>query len=250
MRSADGLDAQRALAACLRDASAAPPAHVDARRVAVYRELVFNNVSSLLASSFPVIRRLEGDAGWAALVRDFLATHGSTTPIFTELAREFLRYLPSRDARGLGNPPWLAELAHYEWAELALQILEASPPPLIEGPLEHVALMLSPLAWPLAYEWPVTRIAPSFRPDAPEAQPTLVLLVRRASGGVEFSELSAGAFRLLQDIEERPGMEAGTYLASLATEAGALPDEAFMQAGLRMLEAFAAQRVLGRAERP
>src|SRR3546814_13616128 len=50
--------------------------------------------------------------------------HDSRTPLFTELAREFLRYLEARDE----DPamPWLRELAHYEWAELAPQISEAT----------------------------------------------------------------------------------------------------------------------------
>src|SRR3546814_17637807 len=80
-------------------------------------------VAGLLGGNFPVLRRIHGDERWQALVHAFYRDHDSRTPLFTELAREFLRYLDARDE----DPamPWLRELAHYEWAGLALQISEA-----------------------------------------------------------------------------------------------------------------------------
>ena len=120
---------QDALAAHIRDPDrVAPPEGVEARRLKIYRELFFNNVDSLLAGNFPVLRRIHGDDGWRALVRAFYRDHDCHTPLFTELAREFLRYLDERAAGEAGHddPPWLRELAHYEWVELALQISEAS----------------------------------------------------------------------------------------------------------------------------
>src|SRR5690606_20077820 len=97
-----------------------PPAGIDPDRMRVYRELFFNNVARLLAGNFPVIRRIHGER-WQALVRDFYRGHGCRTPLFPEIPREFLRWL----AAGQGRQPWLAELAHYEWVELALQVSEA-----------------------------------------------------------------------------------------------------------------------------
>ena len=117
-----------ALAAHIRDPDRVePPAGVEERRLKIYRELFFNNVESLLAGNFPVLRRVYGDDGWRTLVRAFYRDHDCHTPLFTELAREFLRYLDERAAgeAGRDDPPWLRELAHYEWVELALQISEA-----------------------------------------------------------------------------------------------------------------------------
>src|SRR5688500_11566794 len=110
-----------ALAAYIRDPEhIAPPEGSEPRRLKVYRELFFNNVESLLAGNFPVIRRSYGPERWRTLVRAFYRDHGCRTTLSTEIAREFLRWLESgavADAQ-----PWLCELAHYEWIELALQI--------------------------------------------------------------------------------------------------------------------------------
>src|SRR3546814_960177 len=136
----------------------APPG-IEQRRLDVYRELFFNNVAGLLGGNFPVRRRIHGDERWQALVHAFYRDHDSRTPLFTELAREFLRYLEARNE----DPamPWLRELAHYEWAELALQISEATREDIAHdarGDLLAGCPLPSPLAWPVAYAWPVHRI--------------------------------------------------------------------------------------------
>src|SRR3546814_6497742 len=123
-------------------------------------------VAGLLGGNFPVLRRIHGDERWQALVHAFYRDHDSRTPLFTELAREFLRYLEARNE----DPamPWLRELAHYEWAELALQISEATREDIAHdarGDLLAGCPLPSPLAWPLAYAWPVHRIGPDHQPD-------------------------------------------------------------------------------------
>lgn len=245
----DGLQAQRALAAHLRDPQAHPaPAGIEERRLRVYRELFFNNIASMLAGGFPVLHRLHDADAWQALVRDFYATHASATPLFTEIAREFLRYLPERAARGLVDPPWMLELAHYEWVETALQLSEAGLPDDVDahGDLAHGRPVLSPLAWPLAYQWPVTHIGPDFRPDVPPAAPTLVLLQREADGRVCFHALSPLSYRLLERLESEPQASGLDHLHSLAAEAGTVADADFIEAGFAMLETFRRQHtVLG-----
>jgi hypothetical protein len=91
--------------------------------MAIYRELVFNNLESLLGGNFPVVREVLGDEHWALLVRGFFVHHRCTTPLFHELGQEFLTYLQRR-GEAAGDPPFLLELAHYEWVELALDIAE------------------------------------------------------------------------------------------------------------------------------
>ncbi|MFZ2755182.1 MAG: putative DNA-binding domain-containing protein, partial [Lysobacteraceae bacterium] len=174
--SNDTLAAQQdAFAAHIRDPERVPPPPgIEERRLKIYRELFFNNVESMLAGNFPVLRRLYGDDGWQALIRAFYRDHDCQTPLFTELAREFLRYLDARastDASrdtGHDDPPWLRELAHYEWIELALQISEARNDEIAHEPhgdLLEGRPLVSPLAWPLAYAWPVHRIGPDYRPE-------------------------------------------------------------------------------------
>ena len=242
---------QDALAAYIRDPlHTAPPAGIEERRLKVYRELFFNNVEGLLAGNFPVLRRIYGGR-WERLVRDFYRDHGSRTPLFTEIAREFLRYLEE----GPEREPWLCELAHYEWIELALQISEARDDDVAHDPLDAPgadvaqALLdgrpaLSPLAWPLAYAWPVHRIGPDHQPTAPPPGPTLLLVHRGADGHVAFHEPSALAWRLLQRLDEAPANSGREQLLALAAEAGHAGDDAFLAQGARMLVQWHGKRIV------
>ncbi len=230
----------------LRDPATSPaPAGIEDRRLGIYRDLLFNNIEGLLASNFPVIRKLLGERRWTALVRDFYRDHRCHTPLFAEIAREFLRYLPERDD---GDPPFLAELAHYEWVELALQLSEAQAPQDDAGIgdadlLEH-APQLSPLAWPLAYAWPVHRLGPDHQPEQPPPAPTLLLLRREADGEVRFSELSPLAFRLIERIGEAPELSAREQLRALAQEAGSDDLAAFLESGQGLLRQMRASGVI------
>lgn len=232
----------------LRDPDCEPaPPGIEPRRLQVYRELLFNNIESLLAGNFPVIRRTLGEA-WPSLVRRFYRDHRCQTPLFPEIAREFLRFIEANPEAG---PPWLGELAHYEWVELALQIsearqdgVEADP----DGDLLDASPVLSPVAWPLAYRWPVHRIGPDFLPDQPPATPTLLMLRREPDGKVRFSELSPLAFRLAELIGEAPARSpcpiGRELLAAVASEAGVPADDAFIAQGLVLLRQMRASGVL------
>src|ERR1041385_1977301 len=116
---------QYALTAHIRDPENKPaPSGIEDRRIAIYRDLVYANMESFVSSNFPVIRTLYNDADWSVLAHDFLREHLCHTPLFPEFAREFLRYLEVRQEQGRDDPPFLLELAHYEWAELALSLDE------------------------------------------------------------------------------------------------------------------------------
>lgn len=230
---------QFTLAAHLRDpAGAAPPPGIEERRLQVYRELFYNSVQSLLAGNFPVIRKILGADAWHALVRDFYRDYRCATPLFPELPREFIQYLQERAEAGRGDAPWLVELAHYEWVELALDLSEANAgdePHDPAGSLLEGVPVPSPLAWPLAYAWPVHRLSPDHQPTEPPALPTLLLVQRDAAYQVRFNELSPLTFRLLQRLSEFPDASGREQLQALATEAGATDLQAFIAQGQAML---------------
>ena len=81
-------------------------------------------------------------------------------------------------------------------------------------------MMLSPLAVPLAYRWPVTEIGPGQVPLDPPETPTTLLVHRDASGDVRFTRIAPLVHRLLESIgaHARAGRE---HLAALAREIGA-----------------------------
>src|SRR3546814_6459873 len=85
----------------------------------------------------------------------------------------------------------------------------------------------SPLAWPLAYAWPVHRIGPDHQPLEQPAEPTLLLLRREPDGKVSFHVLSPLTFRLLERLEQTPDLSGREQLEGLASEAGAQDTGAF-----------------------
>ncbi|GAB3507535.1 putative DNA-binding domain-containing protein [Pseudoxanthomonas daejeonensis] len=226
---------QAAFAAHLRDPQAHPaPPGIDPRRMAIYRELFFNNIAGLLGGNFPVIRRTLGEEAWTALVRRFYADHRSHTPLFPELAREFIRFLESR--AGQGDPPWLVELAHYEWIELAVQIDDSAVPAHDPtGDLLDGKPVVSPFVRALAYRWPVHTIGPEHRPAVAPADSTLLLVRRDHEGRVRFAAISPLVYRLLELLADGAGSGRAS-LQALAAEAGVSADEAFMAQGEEMLE--------------
>lgn len=226
----------------------APPTEMDPARAQVYRDLVFANLSSLLSGTFPVLVKILGNEHWRSLVRIFLRDYRARTPKFGEIAQEFVEFLASEPlALADGSwPPFMVELAHYEWVEMALQQSDAEPVAagdaalLLDRPLQ-----VSPLAWPLAYAWPVQRVGPDYQPDVLPAQPTLLLVRRAEDWGVRFSELSPLAWRLLLRVGEYPGLTGREQLQGLAVEAGQVGSSAFFEGGLGLLRQMHGEGVLG-----
>jgi hypothetical protein len=240
---------QQALTRYLRDPEhQLPPANMNAARVNVYRDLVFNNVSQLLSGTFPVLIRIIGEQRWRLLVRGFLRDWRAQTPRFGEIAETFLDYLATQPQvlREGQWPAFLLELAHYEWVEMVLQQSDAQAlPPSDPALLLERPLQISALAWPLAYVWPVHELDPDNQPVTPPDQPTFLLVRRTADWCVKFAELSPLAWRLLQRITEFAPMTGREQLQALAQEAGQPASNSFMDNGLVLLRQMHEEQVIG-----
>ena len=224
------------LAAHLRDPAVhAPPPGLEDRRLSIYRDLFFNNIEGLLAGNFPVIRKTLGEQRWRSLVREFYALHRSHTPLFAEIGREFIRFLQERAEHGTEDPAWLAEMAHYEWVELGLQIADDEfPAHDAGGDLLAGIPVLSPIAWALAYAWPVQHIGPDYQPEIPPEAPTLVLVRRDTQYEIRFAEISPLVYRLIE-ILRGGGQNGRRALEQLAAEAGVTDLPPFIEQGHAML---------------
>ena len=201
-------ESQFQFAGYLRDPDHQPaPADVEDRRLAIYRDLIYNNVEGFLASGFPVLKSIIDDDHWHGLVRDFLAEYRCQTPYFLEIGQEFLRYLQEvRQPRGW-EPPYMLELAHYEWVELALDTATDDvdcEAPVPADPLD-TRFQVSPLVWRLSYSYPVHRISASFLPEDPVAGGVHLVVYRNASDEVGFLEINEVVARLIQLIDDRDG---------------------------------------------
>ncbi len=239
---------QYEFAAHIRDPQANPaPADVEERRMAIYRELFYNNVEGFLANGFPVLRKLYDDRRWHAMARDFLSRHHCKTPLFAEIAQEFLHYLQQERGKVEGDPPFLLELAHYEWVELALDISDADrvvPAANPHGDLLAETPVFSALAWNLSYHYPVHRIGPEFQPQAPDPEPNHLVVYRDRDERVHFLEINAVTQRLIQLLKENPDWRGLDAVTQIARELQHPSPEALHQAGRELLEQLRQRHII------
>lgn len=236
----DFISQQYAFAAHIRNPDAYPrPKDVEERRMKIYRELFYNNIEDLIANTFPVLRNITTDDRWHAMIRDFYSNHISHTPFFSELSGEFLKYLELERTLLPDDPPFLLELAHYEWVELALSLLDHpidSPTIDPQGDLLQGVPVISPLAWPLTYQFPVHKIGPAFQPTAPDSSTITHLLVYRDSHfTIHFIDINPVTARLLDLISNHNDMRGKELLCHIATELGHSQPDNVIQGGLAIL---------------
>ena len=240
---------QYAFAAHIRDPRNVPaPPGIEDRRMAIYRELFFNNIRNLLGNMFPVLRKILTDDDWHAMIRQFMRRHRAETPYFLQLPREFLAFLQDGYEAGDGAYPFLLELAHYEYIELALSIseeandLEGIDP---QGDLLQQVPVKSALAWVYAYEYPVHRINTGYLPTEPAEQPVFLAVYRRTDDSVGFLELNPVTARLLEAIEANDAMHPGeALLRALAEEINYADADALVQHGAAALEELRQHEIL------
>jgi hypothetical protein len=134
--------------------------------------------------------------------------------------------------------PFIVELAHYEWVELALSISEeendVGPDP--DGDLLEGIPVKSRLAWSFSYRYPVHRISADYLPQEPGEQPTFLAICRRSNDDMDFMELNPVTARLLDMVATNEVATGHEVLETLAKEI-AYPDaDAFIQHGRTALE--------------
>ena len=239
---------QYTFAAHIRDPQRHPcPEDVEDRRMNIYRELFYNNVESFMASSFPVLRKIMDDDQWHILIRDYFARHKASTPLFPEMPREFLHYLQNEHEPQDNDPPFLLELAHYEWVELALTLADEEndlKQLSSDGDLLAQHPVLSSLAWPLQYRYPVHQIGPDYQPEQPADSPTFIIVYRNQNDEIGFLEVNPVTARLLQLLTENPSRSGRSVLEQIAKEINHTDPEVVVQGGLTILQDLQARDII------
>jgi hypothetical protein len=226
---------QYAFAAHIRDPKNNPaPDGVEDRRMAIYRELFFNNLHNLIGSTFPVIKKLHDRDQFRALIRQFMIRHEAHTPYFLRRPGEFLAFLQDEYEMRDDDYPFLTELAHYEWVELALSVSEEFNDDQninVEGDLLEGIPVKSVLAWSFAYQYPVHRISADFLPAEPGDIPTFLAVCRKANEDMDFMELNPVTARLLELIEANKTESGRELLLKLAAEINFTDNDAMIEHG-------------------
>lgn len=227
---------QYAFAAHIRDPdNVAPPEGIEDRRMGIYRKLFFNNLLNLLATMFPVMRKIHSEEQWRRMIRQFMQHHKAATPYFLQLPEELLSFLRHEYEPAARDHPFLLELAHYEYAELALSVSTAEDDMTgidTDGDLLTGVPVKSALTWAFAYQYPVHRISPDFLPEKPADQPVYLALYRGDGDKVRFLELNAVTAGLLESIENNADNRSGeTLIRELARKINYPDTDAFIRHG-------------------
>lgn len=223
----------------IRDPKNEPaPADIEERRMEIYRGLLYRNVEDFIASSFPVLRKITPDERWHTMIRDYFKRHQAHTPLFPKMPQEFLQYL-EKERKDDGDPAFILELAHYEWIELAVSMdtrdidWDNIEP---EGDFLEGIPVLSPVACPLSYRFPVHRISKNYLPDEPPDQPTYLVVYRDRADKVGFIELNPVSARLLELLQHSNNKTGSELLQMIAGELGHPDPEVVIRGGLEIMQ--------------
>lgn len=241
------IDLQYAFTRHIRDPDREPaPADIEDRRMEIYRGLLYRNVESFIANSFPVIRKILSDNDWHTMIRDYFSRHKAHTPLFPGIPREFLQYL-EQEREAENDPPFLSELAHYEWLELAIAFdtHEFSTEGIdTTGDLLEGVPVLSPLAWTVSYNYPVHKIGREFQPDEPPDQPTYIVVYRNRDDEVGFIELNPVSARLLEMIQQENDQTGRSMLEQIARELEHPDPDVVIRGGADILQTMHARDII------
>ena len=233
---------QKAFISHIRQPDTNPaPADIEDRRMKIYRDLFYNNVENFMSNTYPVLCEILGEQRWHALVRDYFANHKAHTPLFPEMPREFLVYLEDERQPQKDDLPFMVELAHYEWVELALSISELTDDMSkisAQADFLNETPVLSNLAWLLNYQFPVHQISVEFQPENALEQPTHIVASRLLEEEqINFTEVNPVIARLLQLISENSSHLTGkALLTQIATELGNPDIDSIINFGIQTLE--------------
>ena len=214
------------------------PEKVDDARMAVYREIVFNNIFGAVSACFPVCVQVLGKHAWEKLVRQFFANYQSTSPIFREIPQQFLQFLNTA-----GNlPAYFQQLAHYEWVELATNTQRTEAANLSKKmDLLNEKPILAPAHMLLEYDYAVHKISKRNQPKITEQ--TYLLVFRNSEFKVKFIELNPTTYQLLRLIQEN-NMAGEQALMELAKDINYSDIDAVIQFGAEILLDLASQQAI------
>ena len=203
------IDQQIELANAIRDPNQSHP--FEARRIAIYQELIYNNIEGFCANGFPVLKSVTKEDTWHLWVRGFMNDFTSHSPYFVDIAEQFLTYLVNQEPADQAIPAWRNELAHYEWVELYISLQEnmdvANNNDIVRIVNEPaLRFSVSRSAWALGYQYPVHTIAVE-NVERIKPEPTFLVVYQAPEDGqVAFLKTTGTVIHLLSLIEQQQSM--------------------------------------------
>jgi len=236
---------QKQFADHIRDPENNPaPGGIEDRRLAIYRRLFLNNLSSLFGKNFPIARKSLPDDRWQAMIRAFMVEHRPTTPLFPEIGREFVRFLADHPEH-YPEWPWLAEICHWQFLATSVRNDESEPAAVsadTDGDLLAGCPVVNPTLRLAQYQWPVHEI----RTGKPPGEPRQVVLAifRKPDDSLGRMQINAVTGRLLEMLKENSGISGQVCLERLAGEIGHADSAAMVEHGALILKSLVRKSAL------
>ncbi|MFN3234184.1 MAG: DUF2063 domain-containing protein [Gammaproteobacteria bacterium] len=229
----DFIEIQRFFAKSLRDQKSIHLHRFDQERIRLYQTLLYNNVSEILSIAFPIIRSILEPEEWKNIVSEFFENSDSRSPYFHQIPKAFVEFLQDKT-----EPEYLTELAHYEWAELVLEIADEAVEYIDKksiNPISHIPL-ISPLTELLAYAFPVHKIKKNHIPDKTQT-PHYLIIYRDRNFKIQYLEVNSITARLYQLLSEKT-MTGQQAIEIALEEANLDKSEKMLSTGLAILDNF------------
>ena len=217
---------------------------IEQRRLKIYQELFFNNVLGFLSTGFPVLESLYSEQAWKQLGRKFFANHDCRSPYFVDISKEFVEFLSNEYEVTPEDPPFMLELAHYEWLELAVSIRpQTSEISLWDGEATVESVCMSELATLVSYQYPVHQIGPDFQPEEP-GEPVYLVVYRDDEDEVNFSLVNPVSAHLLNLIQQEEVASVVWLQQQMCEALSHLPQEDVVQGLNDMMSELLAKGIL------
>ena len=224
---------QFALARHLRDPLGVPaPEGLNAPAVLACTHEMTNNLNELLMPAFTNTRAVLGEDLWQHTLRLFLHDAPNHAPWATAVQETYVKFL-GHNTLVQHLPPWLEDLAHFEWLQSAMAAARvnwsAHDP---QGDLLQAVVVLNPTHVEVVYDWPVHRINLTHKPF--EMQPTYLAVFRDLRDKVRVLEST----RFRRDLIDllRKGQTGAQALTAMAEWLGHPDVPVFIQEGLSVLK--------------
>lgn len=201
---------------------------VDVTRRRLYRELVQNNLHSVLRRACPHAVRLAGEAAFDVVIDRFLASQPVTVRFTREIPGAFTAWLMAQPSSSLPDPSF-AELCHFEALEVEITLAKRSPH--IVTPLRPGArLVIDDSARLAIYRHPVHRVTSSTSSwPAPSPLPSVLLCFQRDEVLV-VEPLSLALGKVL--LHAANGATVDDAVGAVVAEVGAVVDVGTLRAQL------------------
>lgn len=168
--------------------------HLDNDKISLYHSLVKKNLDSVISPCFPVLKQIIPKEIWKRLISELLAQHQLNTPLFYKAPLFLVNLLNNHP---LPNYPFAASLAHYEWIELELELLDVSckqEKSTYDREIYCYPLKLSEHARLLRYDYDVHNICNEY---IPTTKSCTYLIVYVLHGEIQFTKISEINYQLL-----------------------------------------------------